>query len=330
MNKNIVAKELEKIASLLVGKDFPSERALKQYLKEHPKADRKKHTVQKRRTRPVKQESPKEKAPKKEEAPKEQKAPAQESWNICHGCSMYFTDDEVNALPDSPRQPAKTEQELFSQGEKAFGQLKTWLNRGNGVDKSLGLQVADISEGKMPDLDKPGGVLIIAPLKGKKRATEKVESDYGGDWSRLTDVVRASIAVDTCSELGGVMETLRKSGMKLAKKPKDRFTKPTSAGYRDIMMNVELPNGHIGELQVHVKEILKAKDEAHKLYEKTRTIEGKASREGRTELTTEEQKIVGDANKESEELYTGAFEKACGGEGKGHKTSSYKTAAVKY
>ncbi|MDU7524685.1 MAG: hypothetical protein E7K72_25490, partial [Roseomonas mucosa] len=94
-----------------------------------------------------------------------------------------------------------------------------------------------------------------------------------GDWSQLRDVVRASVAVDTLDDLHTTMDALRKGGLELAMKPKDRFAKPLPVGYRDVLMNVRFPNGVIGELQLHVKGMLQAKEEGHKPYETMRDID---------------------------------------------------------
>lgn len=186
-----------------------------------------------------------------------------------------------------------------------------WLDMGQGLDKKLGLEHFNLAE-KKPDYSKPGKILITAPKKGKERAREKVEADYGGDWSQLTDVVRASIAVDDFNEVGEVMKELRNSGMKLVKKPKNRFANPTTEGYRDVMMNVEFPNGHIGELQVHVKPMLEAKSKAHKLYEVSRGLSAKAKKEGRPDMTPEEWNEFKKVRHQQQRIYNGAWEKATG------------------
>jgi len=108
------------------------------------------------------------------------------------------------------------------------------------------------------------------------------------------------------------MDKLRESGVEVAKKPTDRFAKPTSAGYRDVKLNVRYPNGHIGELQIHVKPILKAKEQAHKDYEVVRSIEAKAAKEKRDTLTEEEQVTIDEANVRMKKAYEGAWAMATG------------------
>jgi hypothetical protein len=172
-------------------------------------------------------------------------------------------------------------------------------------------------------------MLLMAPLKSAKRSEEKVKADYDGDWSRLTDVVRASLAVDTFDELQQVLGKLRQSGLHLAKAPKDRFAKPLPVGYRDVLLNVTLPNGHVGELQVHVKPMLATKElVAHHFYEEMRSIEARLAgstpgggeavekmgvEQKRALMTADERKVYNTAFAKSVKAYNQAWEKATHG-----------------
>jgi len=219
-----------------------------------------------------------------------------------------FFEPIENGMPTDAVQPLNTETDIYDAASVANEFMLEWLNRGNGMDAKLGLEIS--KDGKV--VDEPGRVLMLAPLKGKDRAKEKVETEYGGDWAKLLDVVRASIVVDTIEEIEEVLDALRKSGMKMAKKPKDRFSNPTSVGYRDIMINVEYPNGHAGELQIHLKQIFLAKEEGHNIYERVRGIAAKAELKGDDSLTDEEQAIFDSANAEMKELYDEAWMKSIG------------------
>lgn len=286
-----------KVAARFVrAREFSSPEALKEYLKAHPNADKSKHTVKKPEKAPAKAESPKSKG--------------------------LFPADEVAKLPDSAAQPTKSPDKLFKEAKKAHQHQLQWLNQGKGLDSVIGASVIRADKGDPIDFDQKGPVILIGPMKKQERAKEKVEADFGGDWSKLSDIVRASVAVDSFDDLEGVVKTLKERGLKLARKPKDRFAKPTSAGYRDILMNVTYPNGHVGELQLHLKSVLKAKDAGHKLYEDVRSIEAAAKKEGRDTLTEEEQKTVDEANRKMRELYEKAWNKATT-----KKTAMDKTAA---
>jgi hypothetical protein len=48
------------------------------------------------------------------------------------------------------------------------------------------------------------------PLKGKERAADKIERDYGGDASRLIDIVRGSIICRGFDEMNAIIEFLKK------------------------------------------------------------------------------------------------------------------------
>lgn len=282
----IVARYLQRVA-----REFSSPEALKEYLQEHPKADPKKHTVRK------------EEEGKKEEEKLNGKGRKPKA---------LFSPEETANLPETASQKVSDPDQLFKQAEKAHEQQLDWLNRGKGLDKAVGGKVIRVDEGEDINLDQPGPVIVIGPMKKRDRSQEKVEADYGGDWSRLGDVVRASVAVDSFDDLEGVMAQLKKSGLKLARQPKNRFENPTEAGYRDMSLAVEYPNGHVGELQLHLKPILKAKDEGHKFYEEVRSIEAQAKKEGREDMTPEEKKAVDEANRQMRELYDQAWKKATG------------------
>ena len=93
---------------------------------------------------------------------------------------------------------------------------------------------------------------------------------------------------------------------------KDRFTKSTSAGYRDILLTVRMSNGHVCEMQLHPEQILAVKGgKGHELYEVIRKIEAAALKDGRA-LTEAELKQIELVNVESRKLYGEAIKKAGG------------------
>ena len=220
-----------------------------------------------------------------------------------------FQAEQVQDLPAKAAQPVKTKEELYAKATEAQQQLQEWLNQGKGVASSLGYTTMKGSPDEA-DMSKPGGMLFIAPLKGEKRATEKVEQDYGGDWSQLLDPVRASIAVDSYGELDRTLAALHASGMKLARQPKDRFSKPLPVGYRDALLNMTLPNGLIGELQLHVKPMLAAKSEGHKHYETERTLQSKKE----SGLSDTETATLQAAIEAQKQIYDAAWQAASGGQ----------------
>lgn len=223
-----------------------------------------------------------------------------------------FDDKDIAGVGLTASQPVGPDgkEELFGMAAESLSQMKDWLG---GVANNLGLETMKGSPDDVKDWGKKGGMLFIAPIKSEKRSAEKVGADYGGDWSKLLDVVRATIAVDTMSELKDVVSHLKSNGLKLARLPKDRFIKPTGEGYRDLLLNIELPNGMIGELQVHVKPMLDAKSEGHAHYEVTRTLQGKYGEDEPTDKWDEaDHTAFYDAKKAQQKIYSKAWEKASG------------------
>jgi hypothetical protein len=297
----VVSRFLARIMRL--GFEHSSPEARKDYLKEHPRADPSLHTVKKH-----------EKSNGKSEEKTEERAKKP---------SVSLFSAEEKKLPKKVTQKSADPDKLFEAAKVAHEQQLDWLNRGKGLDKAIGGTVVRVDKGDPKtdykdvldtvDYDKPGPIIMIGPMKTKERAKKKIEEEEGGDYSVLADIVRASVAVDSFDQIGDVMKKLRASGLKLANEPTDRFEKPTEAGYRDIKMNVVFPNGHVGELQVHLKPTLQAKEKGHKFYETVREIQGKKQKEGRDVLTDEEQKAVDEANAKMKDLYDTAWKKATGG-----------------
>lgn len=128
------------------------------------------------------------------------------------------------------------------------------------------------------DIGSPHEPLIPKTLKGVERASEKAVADYGGDVSKVKDLVRATVVVDNVEQAQhAVAEAVKKFGTptKLRNGFDPKFD--SADGYRDINMNFDV-GGQTVELQVNLPEMLKAKETGHKLYEERRTLDAKADR----------------------------------------------------
>ena len=138
--------------------------------------------------------------------------------------------------------------------------------------------------------------LVLAPLKGRGRALEKIRSDYGGRNAKILDVVRCSIIVQTEDELLKVAEALDTTTATTTTtnetktktnndftviRCKNRFKEPLFNGYRDALytIRVKVPvvpatNAtttkvveHCCEVQVHLAELIFHKSTSHVYYE---------------------------------------------------------------
>ena len=212
-----------------------------------------------------------------------------------------------------PVQPVNNRDELYTRAALAQHEFHSLLNRGQGLDAHMGMAVFHPGEKPEPEhYQQPGGFIQFAPLKGQARATQKVAADYGGNWNRLGDVVRGSVAVDSLDDVGKIANYLHQSGAEVAGL-KNRFAHPTPAGYRDGLMHLRMPSGVLAELQVHLKSVLQAKEAGHKPYETMRDIEAKYS--GHHEdaaLDPQDYRAYYGALRNSRDLYHAAWERAGG------------------
>lgn len=151
-----------------------------------------------------------------------------------------------------------------------------------------------------------GGRLKMGPLKGVARSVEKILDEEGGDFSKLRDLVRGTIEVDSIDDLMRAVAAIQ--GLELVGPPLRNFYAPGAklwpTRYRDVKANVRIA-GHDTEIQVNLPEMLAAKEgAAHPLYERQRTLEG----EGKTRaLTDAERAEIADLVKRQAAIYDEAF-----------------------
>ena len=154
---------------------------------------------------------------------------------------------------------------------------------------------------------KTGGKVMLRPgLKGKDRALQKVESDYSGNASRLTDIIGGMILFDSVEQVASAYQMISKDPAVF--KSKNRFEKPTDDGYRDILMVVNV-GGHLCELQLNTHAILEAKEKGlgHKIYEVTRQLEPVAKDEAKNgDMSYIAQGYIDACRKVSVKLYRNA------------------------
>lgn len=226
-----------------------------------------------------------------------------------------FAPGEVDKLPAKVNQPAKSWDELVEKGAEGLAQFQGMLGK---VQQAMGLKSGMKPEAVTPEQwENDDGFLFVAPLKGAKRAAEKVEADYGGDWSQLRDIVRATISVPTMGHVKQALEHMKAAGIEIAMKPKNRFEKPTPEGYRDLMAFVKLPNGMVAELQIHTKAMTLAKEKGHKDYEITRTLQGKYGEGAPSDKWDDaDHTAFYDAVKRQKQVYDEAWAKSTGAQDK--------------
>ncbi|MFI9449152.1 toxin glutamine deamidase domain-containing protein [Amycolatopsis sp. NPDC052450] len=102
--------------------------------------------------------------------------------------------------------------------------------------------------------------------KDDDRAKAKI-AGYDGDASKLTDLVGVKIQFDTLADVYNALNAVMDDPDLRIVSFDDRFANPQDSGYRDLQMNVRLPNGHVAELRLHLKHIDTVSAYEHALYE---------------------------------------------------------------
>jgi len=132
--------------------------------------------------------------------------------------------------------------------------------------------------------DAIGGTVRGTSLKSMGRSIDKLWTDTPNgmdgnpDGADILDLLRTTIVVDSESQIKPTLELLTKKfgrvkdqGVKELFRIKDRFTTPLN-GYRDILTNVQLPNGTVAEIQVNVPTMITAKSSGHAIFAMSRVL----------------------------------------------------------
>ena len=105
--------------------------------------------------------------------------------------------------------------------------------------------------------------LTEAALKPAERCRQKAKDDFGGDLSKVFDLVRCSIVVNTEEQLIAVAKALMSLEVV---RLKNRFKAPLWNGYRDALYNIRISD-HICEVQLHLGAILQQTEESYGHYQ---------------------------------------------------------------
>lgn len=156
----------------------------------------------------------------------------------------------------------KTINDLYSQAEEAVPFFKAFMEKWAG---------------------KTGGKVSIRPgLKDKGRVLVKAEEDKYQRVSTVKDILAGTLIFDTVQEVSAALRMIEADPS--VYRIKNRYENPLKEGYRDILMNIVMPNGHVCELQLNTQTMIDVKETGvgHKIYEILRQlgpIVGKATGE---------------------------------------------------
>ena len=184
------------------------------------------------------------------------------------GTRPYSLEHVYKRLDPSLRAGAEQLRAIGVEGDVEFQELL------RGMADTLGACTVPIAQfvGELRFDGRP--VAIVAPMKGERRIVEKALA-HMGDVSMVQDLVRGSVAVDHPADVQVVADRtvamLRQRRIEIAE-IEDHFTNTSAGGYRDFQINFRLPRTRvIGELQLHVKDLLVVKQRVgHGVYERAR------------------------------------------------------------
>lgn len=121
-------------------------------------------------------------------------------------------------------------------------------------------------------------VMMRQTLKGRARALQKTVGDNKGDAGKLLDVFGGTLIMPDSADFSQVISEVRESGMTIAR-IKNGYKAHDPYGYADIKLNVQMPNGFIGEIILIEEHMMRMKEgPGHKIYEVGRTLQDELER----------------------------------------------------
>ena len=116
------------------------------------------------------------------------------------------------------------------------------------------------------------GVVLEWRIKKVRRIYFKLATKYKGDVSKVTDCAAISIVFTSAEGLERAAAWVCAHASTLTFK--NRLKHPTDEGYRDLMFTVGMTDGHVCEVQLHLKEMMDAKKSGagHAMYKVCRRV----------------------------------------------------------
>ncbi|MFD6712647.1 toxin glutamine deamidase domain-containing protein [Micromonospora chalcea] len=131
--------------------------------------------------------------------------------------------------------------------------------------------------------------------------------EYGNDASRLKDLAAAKVEFSTLNDIYDALADLVEDPEVMILDVKDRFVAPNGSGHSDILLNLRLSNGHVGELRLQLKALEAVAEWEHALYEVRRDIDALAELDGRS-LTTMETAVRDGLLRRTQAIYWNAVQ----------------------
>ncbi|KKK06243.1 toxin glutamine deamidase domain-containing protein [Micromonospora sp. HK10] len=147
--------------------------------------------------------------------------------------------------------------------------------------------------------------------KKRDRVMDKL-IEYRNDASRLKDLAGAKVEFDRLDDIYRALSQLAADPSVRILSIKDRFQSPQGSGYRDVLLNLDMPNGHVAELRLQLRSVERVARWEHALYEVRRDLETLSESVGRPLMKVEEA-IRDGLLRRAQDAYQRALEEGLGG-----------------
>jgi hypothetical protein len=216
--------------------------------------------------------------------------------------------DDTHAAVTGYKQSAKQTYDVLEPGARtrAEAQLAPQLKLAEEAKPEFDRRLINIA-------NQLGGEAQTPPVKGMQRAAVRLVVDHKGDNLKTTDLLRGSVVVPSLSDIPAAMRAVGANFPVV--RTKDRFTTPTNDGYRDVLMNVRMPNGLVAEVQIHTPETAAARQAGHGIYEDARAHRAAGNEAAAAPL-----------DDLTRQLHGQAYQKALGGAAPAFSTKQYPMA----
>ncbi|MFG2169041.1 toxin glutamine deamidase domain-containing protein [Micromonospora chersina] len=146
--------------------------------------------------------------------------------------------------------------------------------------------------------------------KSRKRVLDKLV-EYENDASRLKDLAGAKVQFRRIDDVYRALARLAEDPQVVILHVKDRFLDPQQSGYRDVLLNLRMSNGHVAELRLHLASLDDVAEWEHGLYEVRRDLEAMSEAGGRP-LTEGERAIRDGLLRRAQDIYWQALTETLG------------------
>ncbi|MET8834355.1 toxin glutamine deamidase domain-containing protein [Micromonospora sp. NPDC004540] len=146
--------------------------------------------------------------------------------------------------------------------------------------------------------------------KSRERVLDKLV-EYENDASQLKDLAGAKVQFRRLDDVYRALARLADDPQVVILHIKDRFLDPQQSGYRDVLLNLRMSNGHVAELRLHLASLDDVAEWEHALYEVRRDLEVMPETGGRP-LTEGERAIRDGLLRRAQDIYWQALNETLG------------------